>query len=108
MRWPMTPSRTIVALVCALAPLYVLAQDTDNQKPAPQTRSAAAGATAPTTVEDPAATSRLFRELDRNRDGYLSDEELFSERGRQGNWVAVDRNRDGRISPSEFRALERR
>ena len=106
----MTPFRILVALACALAPLYVLGQSAENQKPAtaPQNRSAAAGATAPATREDPAATSRLFRELDRNRDGYLSDEELFSERGRQGNWVAVDRNRDGRISPSEFRALEPR
>jgi len=108
MRWPMTPFRTLLALVATLAPFCVLAQNAENQKPAPQARSAAAGATAPTTREDPAATNRLFRELDRNRDGYLSDEELFSERGRLGNWVAVDRNRDGRISPSEFRALEQR
>jgi hypothetical protein len=102
------PFRLLLALSCTLAPLHVLGQNAGNQKPAPQTRSAAAGATAPATREDPAATSRLFRELDRNHDGYLSDEELFSERGREGNWVAVDRNRDGRISPSEFRALERR
>ena len=107
----MTPSRILFALACALAPLYVMAQGAAAQKPAPapqQTQSAAAGATAPTMREDPAATRRLFRELDRNGDGYLSDDELFSERGRGTNWAAVDRNRDGRIEPSEFRAYERR
>jgi hypothetical protein len=104
----MTSLKILLALTCTLAPLCVRGQSAQDPKPAPQNQSAAAGATAPATREDPAATSRLFRELDRNHDGYLSDEELFSERGRQGNWVAVDRNRDGRISPSEFRALERR
>ncbi len=104
----MTSFRILLALACALMPLAVLGQSAENPKPAPapQDRSAAAGATAPATREDPAATNRLFRALDRNGDGFLSDQELFSERGRQGNWVAVDRNGDGRISPSEFRALE--
>lgn len=53
---------------------------------------AAAGATA----------ASLFERLDRNRDGYLSPEELASEEARSRNWIAVDRDRDGRISRSEF------
>ena len=71
---------------------------------AQKTRSAAAGGSA-IPQRDEAATERLFRELDRNGDGYLSPDELWSERGRQVNWAAVDRNRDGRISPSEFSAF---
>lgn len=63
-------------------------------KKAQQTRSAAAGGTA--------GASELFRQLDRNRDGYLSEQELWSERGERGDWAAIDRNRDGRISPGEF------
>lgn len=55
---------------------------------------AAGGATAPTVS--------LFDRLDRNKDGYLSKEELGSDEARTRNWIAVDRNRDGRISRSEF------
>lgn len=58
--------------------------------------------------EDPQAARRLFRELDRNGDSYLTPDELWSERGREGNWAAVDRNRDGRISTDEFTVLRRR
>jgi EF hand domain-containing protein len=73
---------------------------------APVARRAAAGSTVPPA--DPAAARRLFRELDRNGDGYLSDQELWSERGRQDNWAAVDRNRDGRITPDEFTVIPAR
>jgi hypothetical protein len=66
--------------------------------------SAAAGGSAAADA-DRAASTRLFRELDRNGDGYLTPDELWSERGRQGNWAAVDRDRDGRIAPSEFTAI---
>lgn len=44
----------------------------------------------------------LFERLDRNRDGYLSAEELATDAARSRNWIAVDRDRDGRISRSEF------
>ena len=53
-----------------------------------------AGATAPATS--------LFDRLDRNKDGYLSKDELESDEAKNRNWIAVDRDRDGRISRSEF------
>jgi hypothetical protein len=49
-----------------------------------------------------AAGASLFERLDRNKDGYLSLEELEGEEARNRNWIAVDRNRDGRISREEF------
>jgi hypothetical protein len=55
---------------------------------------AGAGASAP--------SASLFDRLDRNRDGYLSREELSSDEARNRNWIAVDRDRDGRISRGEF------
>lgn len=55
---------------------------------------AAAGATAP--------AASLFDRLDRNKDGYLSRDELESDEAKNRNWIAVDRDRDGRISRSEF------
>lgn len=44
----------------------------------------------------------LFDRLDRNKDGYLSAEELATTEAKAGNWIAIDRDRDGRISRSEF------
>jgi hypothetical protein len=55
---------------------------------------AGAGATAP--------TASLFERLDRDRDGYLSVEELSSDEAHSRNWIALDRDRDGRISRAEF------
>ena len=84
---------------------------TEPQKPAAQpvsrVPSAAAGGTA-VPREDPAAARDLFRQLDRNGDGYLTPDELWSLRGQETNWAAVDRNRDGRISPEEFTTLRAR
>jgi Ca2+-binding EF-hand superfamily protein len=55
---------------------------------------AGSGATAPATS--------LFERLDRNKDGYLSAEELSADEANNRNWIAVDRDRDGRISRAEF------
>ena len=56
--------------------------------------NAAAGASAP--------AASLFDRLDRNRDGYLTPDELSSHEANSRNWIAIDRDRDGRISRSEF------
>ncbi len=44
----------------------------------------------------------LFERLDRNKDGYLTPDELTADEAKSRNWIAVDRDRDGRISRSEF------
>jgi Ca2+-binding EF-hand superfamily protein len=77
------------------------------QKPAPAS-SAAAGGTASTLLrENPVEARRLFRQLDRNGDGYLAGDELKDALRQDANWAAVDRDRDGRISPSEFTVLQK-
>jgi Ca2+-binding EF-hand superfamily protein len=45
---------------------------------------------------------QLFDRLDRDKDGYLSAQELASDAAKGANWIAVDRDRDGRISRAEF------
>src|SRR4029453_2924079 len=39
----------------------------------------------------------LFDRLDRNKDGYLTPDELAAPEAKSTNWIAIDRNRDGRI-----------
>ena len=98
----------ILALTWVSAALAQPAPQADKvPPPAPQAReqSAAAGATVVRERPDPAEAQRLFRELDRNGDGYLTGDELWSRRGEAVNWAASDRNRDGRISPDEFTVL---
>jgi hypothetical protein len=103
--------RCLLFLATAAFSLQAWAQNPPGQtQPAPEHASrlapAAAGGTAPQIVEDPAQAQRLFRELDKNHDGYLSGEEL---RGAPNavNWAAIDRNGDRRITPDEFTVLRR-
>ena len=44
----------------------------------------------------------LFERLDRNKDGYLTPDELTADEAKNRNWIAVDRDGDGRISRAEF------
>jgi hypothetical protein len=82
-------------------------QTATPEKPAVQQPSAAAGGTGRLFAYDGAEAQRLFRELDRNGDGYLSPDELAADPSNQGNWAAVDRNGDGRIAPSEFTVIKK-
>jgi EF hand len=64
---------------------------------------AASGATAATaSAANSAPAQSLFERLDRNKDGYLTPDELASDEANNRNWIAVDRNRDGRIGRAEF------
>jgi hypothetical protein len=98
---------TAFGFAAAFYSALAIAQSTppENAAPPARSQSAAAGASASTAQQDLARDRELFRELDRNGDGYLSPSELAADRARSANWIAVDRNRDGRISPSEFRAV---
>ena len=112
---------TVVALAAAAAVACAFAQSapqpaqaqpsqqppqTQPQPEPPRTAAAGGSATAPANAAQDAEARRIFRQLDRNGDGYLSREELSGERARSENWAAVDRNGDGRIAPSEFSTLK--
>jgi Ca2+-binding EF-hand superfamily protein len=59
-------------------------------------------AQATASAANSAPAQSLFESLDRNKDGYLTPNELASEEANNRNWIAVDRDRDGRISRAEF------
>lgn len=68
------------------------------QSLAQDSAGAGAGATA--------APSEAFRRQDRNRDGRLSESELWSTPvPNRGGWIAIDRDGDGLIAPAEFGAI---
>jgi hypothetical protein len=98
----------ILALAWSAAGLAQSPFESDKAPPqrVEKAPSAAAGGTAP-QPQDPAEAQRLFRELDRNGDGYLNTEELWSRRTQERNWAAVDRDGDGRIAPAEFTVIRR-
>ncbi len=100
----------VVAFLWGSAALAQPAPQADKASPPAvqaEERTAAAGASVVRERPDRDEAQRLFRELDRNGDGYLSDDELWGRRGENANWAASDRNRDGRISPDEFTVLRR-
>ena len=87
-------------ILCASATSALAQSAGEPRKPEaelPQPGTAAAGGSQP--AQD------LVRRLDRNGDGHLSEEELWSERGERRDWAAIDTDRDGRISPAEFAVL---
>lgn len=51
---------------------------------------------------DAESADALFDRLDRNKDGYLTPDELGADEAKRGNWIAIDRDSDGRISRAEF------
>ena len=87
----------VVAVPLLLLAAGIHAQEASGKKPTErqEPRSAAAGGTR-------ADASTLFGRLDRNGDGYLSEQELWGDLGERSEWAAMDSNRDGRISPAEF------
>jgi len=97
----------VLALLLAGQALAQSAAEEQKKNVTPPVRpsTAAAGST---VQPDREAARRLFRELDRNRDGYLSEDELWGAGGRQENWAASDRDADGRIDASEFIVLPSR
>ena len=90
-------------------PLAASAQLLPSRDPG-QWRDAQNASGGGTAVNPPArdadASKALFDRLDRNRDGYLSAQELGSDDANAGNWVTIDRNRDGRIGRDEFTIVD--
>lgn len=90
----MHPVFALAATLALAFPVY--AAEADGSPPA------SAGATRPAEPTQAGARSALFERLDRNRDGFLSRDEMESDEARRANWLATDRDNDGRISRSEF------
>ncbi|HVL36309.1 MAG TPA: EF-hand domain-containing protein [Burkholderiales bacterium] len=100
--------RTLAALLALALAGAAYAQSKPATPRAGANDSAAAGATAPRSAftRDTVASNSLFERLDKNRDGYLTGEELTSPEAIGASWIAIDRDNDGRISREEFTALQ--
>jgi hypothetical protein len=104
----MDTMRLFLAAVLAF-PLAAAAQLLPPRDPG-QWRDAQNASGGGTAVKPPPrdadASRALFDRLDRNKDGYLSAQELSSDDANAGNWITIDRNNDGRISRDEFTIID--
>ena len=110
MKAQLTIAAALVLLPCAATALAQsgLPRDQAVSGRGAAERSAAAGGSAVVEREDPGEAQRVFRALDRNGDGCLTPDELWTPASQQQNWAAADRNGNGCITPDEFRVLRPR
>ena len=57
-------------------------------------------------AEDTGTTKAMFNKLDKNHDGYISQDESKADADLSLNWKSADKNRDGKLEESEFSAFE--
>lgn len=57
-------------------------------------------------ADDPGTTQAMFDKLDKNHDGYISQEESKADTDLSMHWTAADKNKDGKLEESEFSAFE--
>lgn len=101
--------KILVAATLLACSVSAMAQMMPNRDPGQwrDAQNASGGGTAVTPPPRDADASRaLFDRLDRNKDGYLSAQELATDDANSGNWVTIDRNRDGRIGRDEFTIVD--
>ena len=57
-------------------------------------------------AENTGTTKAMFNKLDKNHDGYISQDESKADADLSLNWKSADKNRDGKLEESEFSAFE--
>ena len=95
--------RTIVLAslyLLATAPLGALAADPAQPAPGGAAANAPAAPAAPMAKEEPAP---LFKQLDANRDGYVTKDEAKRSADIAARFQDLDADRDGKINTVEFK-----
>ena len=94
-----------VAVTIAIALGVAPSVHAQEKRDPSQNASGGASAVVRPYERDPAASRVLFDRLDKNKDGYLTGNELTGPDAQGANWISVDRNGDGRIARSEFTVI---
>ena len=103
----MKRSCTAILLAAGLFASGALANEAAMLKMKTLTRAPAESASGGASARLPRPQDQVvFREMDQDNDGYLSEAELWRADPRPGTgWMAMDRDNDRRIAPSEFAAI---
>lgn len=100
------PAKWIALTGFTLLAGTAMAQTNSPSTAPPEARPSGSTAVPPDVSSDPAGTSTLFGQLDKDADGSISKVEGARDKGVKTEWSKLDANKDGKLDTAEFAKFE--